>query len=240
MERRNESVQSPEEIALEAIRRSQKPRLLGRAISGPIQPAHSALGGLLCGRHSTRTFCSKPIEQHKLERVLVDSAGGVSSLILEANDLEMLYRTIPQSGGITSVALWLILLRDAGRLKIGLYAFCPHSNSLHSLAKVVSIDQINPIMQFPRKNYSLENATAILVISSDLDAKSYKYSARGHRYALVEVGCALQNALLSMTDQGISGYPYGGFDDQRLADLLNLSFPMEAPFISVVMGISVD
>jgi SagB-type dehydrogenase family enzyme len=202
-----------------------------------IRAAPSDLGRLLCKRRTKRGFSLETISQEKLERVLVDCAGGVRSVpqtLEDGTEYELLYRTIPQSGGVSSTGAFLILRQPTGTMAKGVYRLCPFTNTIHFLANQPSVDAINSAMWF--EDSELKNVTAILVITTDFGPKTYKYNDRGYRFALIEVGCALQNALLSISDQGLAAYAKGGFDDELLAKLLGLSFPMEAPLITVIMG----
>jgi SagB-type dehydrogenase family enzyme len=223
------------ETAREAVLRSLRPLPVDTAVSGPIIPLASDFGRLLCARRSERSFSRTSIEQARIERILVDCAGGVQSSLDANNNIDCLYRTIPQSGGICSIEAYLILLQASGELNVGIYRLCPHSNTLHLVSDVLDTDMLSRAMVV-ENNPAIDSAAAILVITADFEAKAFKYSTRGHRFALVEVGCALQNALLSICDQGLSGYAYGGFSDEILAEMLKLSFPTVAPIVTILIG----
>src|SRR5664279_166948 len=110
------------------------------------------------------------------------------------------------------------------------YRFCPHSNSLHTVK--TTLDKSAIIAGFWGSDLSfVDNAAAIRIISADFEATVFKYEKLGYKLALIEVGCALQHALLSISDQSLAGYAYAGIESEAMARLLQLSFPMEAPHV---------
>jgi SagB-type dehydrogenase family enzyme len=223
-----------EDVALEAIQRSVRPLPSNTAVDRHIIPDPSELGRMLCGRRSCRQFSGGTVPRQTIERVLLDCAGGVGYRSL-TQEIEVLLRTIPQSGGISSVNAYLLLLRPTEHLNLGVYRLCAFTNSLHIVNQ--SLDLADVTLAFGLENDAgIGRAAGIIVITADLELKAFKYENRGYRYALIEVGCALQNALLSLHDQKVAAYPYGGFRDEALATLLKLAFPSAAPYVSVIFG----
>jgi SagB-type dehydrogenase family enzyme len=225
------------DVGVEAVCRSIRPLPLESSVSGTIVPEPSEFGTLLCKRRSLRAFSSEPIPRKKLERVLVDCAGGVmTSPIGNGTNCNKLYRTIPQGGGICSLSIFVILLRDTGHLSVGGYVLCPHTNALHKLEKGIDAKELAAAMRQAQMPV-FGDASAILVIAGDFESKTFKYGKLGYRLVSLEAGCALQNALLSIADQDLAGFAYGGFDDQPLAEMLKLSFPDQTPLSAVVFGV---
>lgn len=221
------------------MRRSIKPLSAETAVSAQITPAPSYFGSLLCKRRSVRTFSTKEMPQEKLERVLADCAGGVERVPCVTTDgspFHMLRRTIAQGGGICAVGTSLVLLRRSGSMEPGLYKYCAYSNTIHTLNKTIIEADVARSMWWPSLSKA-NNAAAILVITADFEPKEYKYGQFGGRLSLIEVGCALQNALLSLCDQGLIGYAHGGVDGELMANMFDLSFPAEAPYVAVIFGV---
>ncbi|MDD3288827.1 MAG: nitroreductase family protein [Alphaproteobacteria bacterium] len=238
MDRKQEkSAQSGWDVASEAIRLSIKPLSPETMVAGPIIPAPSGLGRLLCNRRSERSFSDAPIPQDKLERVLVDCAGGVKYVPFNLDENNgVLYRTIPQGGGINSVGVSLILLSPTEKLNVGLYKFCSFTNSLHSVDQQFVRENIISAMM-GHKDIAIKNASAILIITVDISAKQHKYKDFANKLVLIEVGCALQNALLSICDLGLAGYAVGGFDNEKMAQIFGLSGSTETPCLTIVFGV---
>jgi SagB-type dehydrogenase family enzyme len=227
---------SSEDIATVAIQRSLRPLPENTALTEHIIPESSELGRLLCSRKSERFFSGAAIPQEKIERLLADCAGGIRySRSQDRSDVEILYRTIPQSGAICCVEVYFALMRETSHLSAGLYRFSAFSNTIHSVNKNLDIDNLKRIMNCSSDPF-FEKSSAVFFITVDFETKTFKYGTRGIRYALIETGCALQNAMLSCCDQGIAAYPYGGFDDEALSQLLDLSPPNQAPIITMILG----
>ena len=108
----------------------------------------------------------------------------------------------------------------------GLYKYCAYTNIIHTLNKAIDEEVVVRSMWWPSLSKT-NNAAAILVITADLGPKKYKYGDIGSRLSLIEVGCALQNALLSICDQGLVGYAHGGVDGELMTKMFDLSNPEE-------------
>jgi len=226
-----------EDRGIEAVRRVACPLPLSTLVEGPIAPKESCLGKLLCSRRSVRSFSGAPIPCEALLRLLVDSAGGVQSYLAETPNgasYEVLYRTIPQGGAIASVHLHLVLMQDNRSLTAGCYTLCPYQNTLHARNMRYDYDQLKKAMWW-KDDAVNAGQTAVLIISADMESKAYKYGEKGYWLSVIEAGCALQNALLSICDQGLAGYAVAGFDPDLMASLLSLE-KNEQPIVAVVMG----
>jgi len=221
-------------VAAEAIRRAYVSLDPATAVSGTLVPEPSDLGRLICARRSARQFAETAVSRSQLEQILLDSAGSVRYDVAPSG-LTTPHRVIPQAGAITSVTAYLLVLRRPADLTESLYRLCPHTNTLHRLQDQQPAKKILHSLGAEAEP-SITACAAVIAFTANLERKAFKYANRGYRYALIECGCALQNAVLSLASQGLAGYPYGGFYDRELADLLQLDYPQEIPVISLVIG----
>jgi SagB-type dehydrogenase family enzyme len=224
-----------EEIAQRAILESLSPSRFP-LVAGPLTSKPSALGRIICGRRSVRSFSGESIPLEFLSRILLDCAGGVKAFASTNTDhVRFLWRTIPQAGGICSVRVFVVLHKMVSFLSRGIYEFSALTNGFHLVTCTYSHDTFVHIMGTDESS-ELATAAATIILVADVGVKAFKYGERGHRYALIEIGCALQNALISMGDIGLVGFPYGGFDDAALAAMLKLDYPKEAAFVTLIIG----
>jgi SagB-type dehydrogenase family enzyme len=221
-----------------AVRRALRPLATGTKVLEAIVPAPSELGHLLKVRRSERSFSDQPIPQEKLERILVDCCGAVSRMTSGKNEeMELLFRTIPQGGAISSIRLSLVLTRATTKLGKGIYTFCHCTNTLHR----PNVPDLN-IGRFEDALGCHEpaNLAAALIISGDMETKTYKYGDLGNKLVMIEAGCALQNASLSACDQKVSAFAWGRFRDKEMAEMLGLSYPEEIPLVGLMLGMPLN
>jgi SagB-type dehydrogenase family enzyme len=82
---------------------------------------------------------------------------------------------------------------------------------------------------------SVDHAACILALSMDLGRTTATYAGRAPRYGLIEVGAAMQNALLAATELGVAARPLGLFDDGLLAEALALTRDV-SPVLGIALG----
>jgi hypothetical protein len=72
-------------------------------------------------------------------------------------------------------------------------------------------------------------------ISADVGRPARKYANRAYRYALIELGAALQDGHLACAELGIPVRAIGGLRDGRAHDFLGLGDGVE-PILAVLLG----
>lgn len=130
----------------------------------------------------------------------------------------------------------LVLVKPSGSLATGIYALCPYANTLHSVALLPSADTLKETFLHTLEEETLSTAAAILILAANYDHKHYKYGDLGYRLAQIETGCALQNALLSITDLKAAGYPHAGFDQERLSRLCGLDLEFSDDVLDLLVS----
>ena len=64
----------------------------------------------------------------------------------------------------------------------------------------------------------------------------FKYGLRGYRFALLEAGHVMQNALLAATAMRVPALPLGGFYDCRLDELVGADGLEESTVYAALIG----
>jgi SagB-type dehydrogenase family enzyme len=81
-----------------------------------------------------------------------------------------------------------------------------------------------------------EQASALIVITGVFWRSRFKYGARGYRFALLEAGHVVQNAVLAAASLRLDALPLGGFYDRRLDELVGADGLDEASVYALLLG----
>jgi SagB-type dehydrogenase family enzyme len=188
---------APEEAAVKPAGRAviELPR--------PMTDEGPTLAAALARRESVRRFDRRALTELELGQ-LAWAAQGVNR---RAGG-----RTAPSAGALYPLELYVALPE-------GLYHYEPRA---HRLVRTLAGDPRPALHAAALEQGSVLDAPAVFVIAAVESRTAAKYGQRAHRYALIEVGHAAQNLLLTATALGLGGVPVGAFDDQRLHDALRL------------------
>lgn len=189
-------------------------------VSSSVTQQPSLLAGLLGQRYSCRGFSDESLTLDQLGHILVSG-------------YSLPKHSTPSGGGLYPLKIFMIVTRDQADFRAGYYEFDPESHQLSQYCTALDIDQL----QFAFDHETLlYNAPVIIVIAADLDRQSRKYSNRGYRYTLIEVGHAAQNMHLAAMETGIETLEYGGFGDELVANELGLDYPRITPVVTLALG----
>jgi hypothetical protein len=84
--------------------------------------------------------------------------------------------------------------------------------------------------------HQIEGDAVIVVVSAALDAYVERYALRGARYALLEAGHVVQEAIRSATLRGLAGCPLGAFDDEAMRRILGTRLSAMWPIYALALG----
>lgn len=183
-----------------------------------LQPKDTKIGKITRQRESVRSFTRESINSVELASILN------SMYSLES-------KPIPSAGGLNALKIYVIVRRGE-ELPTGYYQYDPDDSTLILFNQFVDERSIEHSFNMEPPIY---DAPVSVVIAVDLDKLTEKYSNRGYRYALLEAGHAAQNAHLTVTELGLASLEYGGFNDNILAEELELDEGI-LPIISIGLG----
>jgi nitroreductase len=179
--------------------------------SDPTRRQHVDLPDLLDSRRTIRAFSSRPVHDDDLANVLWAAQG-------QTFDGR---RTTPSAAG--RYPLQLIIVR--GPHPVGTWTWAPEDRSLvpRGTGDVRTELSAAAIGEQPW----VLTAPVTVVFCADVDGMVEHFAdqppdGRGRRYVDVEIGAAVQNLALSCTARGMGGVIVGGFDDDLVADTLDL------------------
>jgi SagB-type dehydrogenase family enzyme len=97
----------------------------------------------------------------------------------------------------------------------------------------------DPTAELAEATVYREPATAcavFLTVTATFWRTRFKYGLRGYRFALLEAGHVVQNALFAATSLGLAAVPLAGFYDSRMDALLGLDGVEESTLYAVAIG----
>jgi SagB-type dehydrogenase family enzyme len=184
-----------------------------------------------------------PLGRARLDDVLARRrsrpAAEVASLPLErlAAVLAAAYRSedarrpVPSGGALYPLELYVLALSVEG-IDAATFHYNPFRHRLERLAPATRADVgaalVDPALA--------ENAAALLVVTATFWRSRFKYGLRGYRFALLEAGHAVQNAVLAATALRVAALPLGGFYDRRVDALVGADGLDEATVYALLLG----
>jgi SagB-type dehydrogenase family enzyme len=140
-------------------------------------------------------------------------------------------RPIPSGGALYPLELYTIAVAVDG-LERGSYHYHPFRHRLECL-RPLAVADVRAALVDPGL---ADGAAALLVVTAMFWRSRFKYGARGYRFALLEAGHAIQNALLAATALDLPALPVGGFYDRCLDELVGADGLDEATVYALLVG----
>jgi SagB-type dehydrogenase family enzyme len=126
-------------------------------------------------------------------------------------------RTAPSAGALYPMELFLVAGKVSG-LPAAVYRYIPKT---HSLKKVMNGDKRSEIYEVALKQSSINDASALLIMTAVYDRTSPKYGSRAERYVHMEVGFIGENVYLQAVALGIGTVMIGAFQDEGVKKVLD-------------------
>jgi SagB-type dehydrogenase family enzyme len=160
-------------------------------------------------RRSRRSFSEKPLTLKQLSQLLWAAQGMTDTGKM---------RTVP-SAGVTYPLEVYVVVRNVENLEPGIYHFESDRNTLTS---ILTGDKSNDLMTASLEQEFVVTAAMSLVFTAVYERTTDRYGERGERYVHIEVGHAGQNIYLQCESLGLGTAAVGAFNDQKVANILNL------------------
>jgi SagB-type dehydrogenase family enzyme len=140
-------------------------------------------------------------------------------------------RPVPSAGALYPLELYVLGLRVPA-CEPTVWHYDPFRHRLETL-RLVNADDVRAAIVDPSL---VETAAAVLVVTAVFWRTRFKYGLRGYRFALLEAGHVVQNALLAATARDLPALPLGGFFDRKLDKLVGADGLDEASIYAVLLG----
>jgi len=181
-----------------------------------------SLEEVLSKRRSIRDYKNEEISFEDFSQLLWSLQGITDRL----NGL----RTAPSAGALYPLEIYAVVGNVKG-LEAGVYKYFPFS---HSIKKVLDGDKRKDLANSALGQESIIEGAVSFVITAVYSRTTKKYSQRGERYVIMEVGHAAQNLLLQATALDLGAVPIGAFYDNKVKSLLKLD--EEEPLYIIPVG----
>jgi SagB-type dehydrogenase family enzyme len=142
-----------------------------------------------------------------------------------------LRRPVPSGGALYPLELYVVALEVDG-LDPCVAHYDPTRHRL-SLLGSASAEETRAAIVDPTL---VDRAAALVVVTAMFWRSRFKYGARGYRFALLEAGHVMQNAVLAATALELSALPLGGFFDCRLDTLVHADGLDESSIYGLLIG----
>jgi SagB-type dehydrogenase family enzyme len=188
-------------------------------------PQRTSFGAVLEARRSSSAHVPRPLPLPDLAAVL--EAGYASRPIAAGTQR----RSVPSGGALYPLELYVLALR-VSEVEASTLHYDPFRHRLEALGPL-DADEVRSALVDPSL---VEPAAALVVITAMFWRSRFKYGLRGYRFALLEAGHVVQNAVLAAAAIGLHALPLGGFYDRRLDRLVGADGLDEAAVYALLLG----
>lgn len=181
--------------------------------------------GLLARRRSSSADCRRPLAIRDL--------GGLLEAAYAATPRSpgMSRRPVPSGGALYPLELYVLALAVEG-LAPSVLHYNPFRHRLELLGPL-EVERVGAALVDPGL---ADRASALVVITAMFWRARFKYGVRGYRFALLEAGHVVQNAVLAASALRLPALPLGGFYDRRLDALVGADGLDEATVYGLLLG----
>jgi SagB-type dehydrogenase family enzyme len=181
---------------------------------------------LLQSRKSDRVFSNRSVSLDVLAKI-------IGSCRITSRDKSGVTpferRTYPSAGARFPIELYLVAFRISG-LEQGVYHLNFNKFSLEVLLKA-------NMRKYEKEIVSsfLRNTAGAIIMTTAMSRSEVKYGIRAYPFSLIEAGHMGQNITLSCTELGVGSCAIGGFVNDRITELLDLTND-ELPIYVIAFG----
>ncbi len=144
------------------------------------------------------------------------------------------FRTAPSGGGLYPLEIYLTGKHIDG-MKAGLYHFSPPKHRLYQLRTGDLAPELSQGLVEFQTDIAFD-ASVILMVTAMFERSTFKYGARGYRFALMEAGHVAQNINLAATALGLGCCNLGGFYDRTIDDFLKIDGLHQSTVYMIAIG----
>ncbi len=161
-------------------------------------------------RRSIREYRDVPLSLQEIAQ-LAWSAQGVSDEVSG-------FRTAPSAGATFPMEIYL-LITEVEDVSDGVYRY---NYDNHTLEKIIDGDLRRDLYDVALRQPSIIDAPVVMVITGVVARTEQRYGGRALRYVYMEAGHVAQNVYLQGVALNIGTVVIGAFDDDGVADVLQL------------------
>lgn len=211
--------------------------------SNSVSQKHQSFKVINRERKSTRKFSEIPMSFVDLSDFLsvFYSITGNEEINLKGEKVLRKTRNIASGGSLYPTEIFIInnKIKD---IPIGAFRYNVYNSELELIKDFK--DEENRILFYEAMMKSDNNSTSIdyenasffIVFSSVINKHSFKYQDFGIALSMIEIGEFIHSAYLSSSALDYGCCAYGGFLNNKMSELLELSNPLHLPLICMAVG----
>jgi SagB-type dehydrogenase family enzyme len=142
------------------------------------------------------------------------------------------FRAAASAGALYPIEIY-VAAADVAEMEAGLYHFSPADLKMRGLRRG---DWREVIARAAAMRPSIQNASAILLMSAIFWRSAWKYRARAYRYCFWDAGTIIANLLAAAAAEAIAAEVVTAFVDPEIESLLGIDGEREAPICLVALG----
>jgi len=184
----------------------------------PRYQSHISIEEALLKRRSVREYKDEPLNLQEISQLLwaaqgITGAGG--------------FRAAPSAGALYSLKVYVMGQIDG--LAIGMYRYNPYE---HSLIKIGDKDLKKELVKAVYDQTWIGKAPVNIIFTGNYEIIAQKYgNEKAPRYTHMEVGHAAQNVYLQAQSLNLATVAVGGFEIEKVKEILNLPTEEEPLYI---------
>lgn len=219
---------------LDAMARAYKRYRLHPQVPLPRLPADAVgppFGEVIAARRSNRNFASDQLSLSQVSAILQWGYGITGEAGIPGGGVQR-FRAAPSAGALYPAEIYLGVRAVQG-LVGGIYHY---EVPVVSLALLGPGDPTDRLYEVCCHQEYARQAALVVLISGVVERTKRKYSNRGYRYVLLDIGHLGENLYLACTALGLAIVTTCGFYDDEAADLLGIDGCDEAVFYVAFIG----
>lgn len=212
------------------------PRLQRIDLNAHIRPIEISLSEALRRRVSSRDFSQRAVSLPDLANLFFYSAG-IHKDFKRNNtntDWSSTRRPYPSGGARYPLEIYLLVLKEDGRIERGVYHYNVKENSLERLGRegLLNGEKFNKALL---SSWSAQ-APVIVLVTAVFERSQVKYGERGYRLILQETGHLGQNFSLVSEALGLGCCAVSGYNDELMDEILDIDGFYESTVYAFVIG----
>lgn len=140
---------------------------------------------------------------------------------------------VPSGGSLYPLKLYVLIFEDQDGLRAGYYEYDCENDVLVCFKEDADKEQLKHCFNSEILPF---NSNVQMIIAADFDRQAFKYSNRGYRLTLIEVGHVAQNICLYAEENNIGTCELGGILDESLIQELDLRNEEVYPLLAIALG----
>lgn len=197
------------------------------------QPSNVTLERCLAQRRTCKVYSAAGAGLETMSSILFDALAPTREYLLsKEDDYHLKVRPYASGGALYPIEVYAMLfnVRD-------LPALVTHYDPFNHCLDVIAPSKREDILRACNDlDGQLAAAAGIIILTGVLERTTVKYGLRGYRFALLEAGEIAQNLSLCAVAHRLGTLPWGGYEDDMVADLLHIDSVNEVVFHCMALG----